>query len=158
MPTPRPHVTSAVAGAAQPNGTCRNANSPASETSPWGEAASVRRLPLQKRSPKSPAVVQRTYGEREQGCSVAPTLPVLPESGYCFHLNESASSASEEQPEPEDGGFAGVRDLLEAPDAIRSSRGTVRGVRNRVRAGIATFLLDNPSTKVSHHWSGVSMF
>ena len=32
---------------------------------------------------------------------------------------------------------------------IRSHRGTVRGVRNRVRQGIATFLLKDPSLKVS---------
>ena len=31
---------------------------------------------------------------------------------------------------------------------IRSHRGTVRGVRNRVRQGIATFLLKDPSLKV----------
>jgi len=32
---------------------------------------------------------------------------------------------------------------------IRSHRGTVRGVRNRVRQGIATFLLKDPTLKVS---------
>jgi len=44
-------------------------------------------------------------------------------------------------------GFAGVRDLLVAPDPIHSARGTVRGVKNRVRAGIATFLADNAVVK-----------
>lgn len=42
--------------------------------------------------------------------------------------------------------FAGFKILDK--EAIRSAKGTVRGVKNRVRAGIATFL-QNPSSKVS---------
>ena len=36
---------------------------------------------------------------------------------------------------------------------IRSHRGTVRGVRNRVRQGIATFLLKDPMLKVGHNYN-----
>ena len=48
--------------------------------------------------------------------------------------------------------FAGLKEIKSAQQksgtkTIRSHRGTVRGVRNRVRAGIATFLRD-PSSKV----------
>lgn len=88
---------------------------------------------------------------------------------YSFHLNESASSddgqtsppsSVKQQPrrahddapgEEEDflddvATFAGVRGIGDV-STIRSSKGTVRGVRNRVRAGIATFL-QNHDTKV----------
>lgn len=44
-------------------------------------------------------------------------------------------------------GFAGVRDYLAPTAPIHSSRGTVRGVKDRVRAGIATFLQDNSTAK-----------
>ncbi|XP_065574562.1 glutaredoxin domain-containing cysteine-rich protein CG31559-like [Artemia franciscana] len=50
--------------------------------------------------------------------------------------------------EESENSFAGIKDLLEQDicSVIRSGKGTVRGVRNRVRAGIATFLQD-PLTK-----------
>jgi len=58
--------------------------------------------------------------------------------------DDSTSLVSEED-------FAGVKDhVYSVPDdgslTIRSHRGTIRGVKNRVRAGIATFLRD-PSIK-----------
>ncbi|KAK0076513.1 hypothetical protein PV325_005257 [Microctonus aethiopoides] len=75
---------------------------------------------------------------------------------YKFHINEL-------EPDNDDGNnnvdknkkfddndmdeyFAGFKILDK--EAIRSAKGTVRGVKNRVRAGIATFL-QNPSSKVS---------
>ncbi|GLG93354.1 Glutaredoxin domain-containing cysteine-rich protein CG31559 [Gryllus bimaculatus] len=73
---------------------------------------------------------------------------------YQFHLNER-------EPEPEDPKavratdeedeetFAGLKDIMgnkEGSATIRSAKGTVRGVKNRVRAGIATFL-HYPDTK-----------
>jgi hypothetical protein len=65
---------------------------------------------------------------------------------YTFHLNERASDSKDTVPgkdiESEET-FAGFRDLLqgkESSSTIRSAKGTVRGVKNRVRAGIATFL------------------
>lgn len=78
---------------------------------------------------------------------------------YEFHLNESqfeekpVKSASESVKSDElDGAeyFAGVKDYKneEPPSTIKSSKGTIRGVKNRVRAGIATFLQIQSTTKV----------
>jgi hypothetical protein len=65
---------------------------------------------------------------------------------FTFHLNEHVPDSKEsvhgEDIESEET-FAGFRDLLqgkESSSTIRSAKGTVRGVKNRVRAGIATFL------------------
>ena len=86
----------------------------------------------------------RTYAERQRVPRAAP-MPPLPEHGFQFHLREAA-------PEGEQGvtadGFAGVRDYLAPTAPIHSCRGTVRGVKDRVRAGIATFLQDNNTAKV----------
>lgn len=69
-----------------------------------------------------------------------------------FHLNEKNFDYQEAtQSAAEDDTFAGFKSLVEksAPVAtIHSAKGTVRGVKNRVRAGIATFL-NNNVTKVS---------
>ncbi|XP_066257239.1 glutaredoxin domain-containing cysteine-rich protein CG31559-like [Euwallacea similis] len=70
---------------------------------------------------------------------------------FNFHLNEkdinkepSLNTLIEEET------FAGYKDLLGCDNnTIRSAKGTVRGVRNRVRAGIATFLQIN-STEMSY--------
>lgn len=71
---------------------------------------------------------------------------------YSFHLNENVEE-KQEQPDVEekDETFAGYKDILgdDGASTIRSAKGTVRGVKNRVRAGIATFLQINSSTKVS---------
>jgi glutaredoxin domain-containing cysteine-rich protein 1 len=74
---------------------------------------------------------------------------------YKFHLNEhvtnSNGSVQDKDIENEET-FAGYRDLLqgkESSSTIRSAKGTVRGVKNRVRAGIATFLQLH-DTKVGH--------
>ncbi|XP_017000134.2 glutaredoxin domain-containing cysteine-rich protein CG12206 [Drosophila takahashii] len=88
---------------------------------------------------------------------------------YTFHVHEhenfrsfgassSASSAEYEtspgfSEEPQDEDFAGYRDVrtegkLSANSTIRSAKGTVRGVKNRVRNGVATFLqLQQPNVK-----------
>ena len=60
-----------------------------------------------------------------------------------YKLNEKENGAGEDKENDEH--FAGYK-ILEK-EAIRSAKGTVRGVKNRVRAGIATFL-QKPSTKV----------
>lgn len=71
---------------------------------------------------------------------------------YKFHINElvPADNHSNTRKKLEDNEteeyFAGYKILDK--EAIRSAKGTVRGVKNRVRAGIATFL-QNPSSKVS---------
>lgn len=48
-------------------------------------------------------------------------------------------------------GFAGIRDIFspQQESTIKSCKGTVRGVKNRVRAGIATFTSDQRLKKVS---------
>lgn len=71
---------------------------------------------------------------------------------YNFHLNENRE---EEEVTPsvtinENETFAGYKDLLsDGSFTIKSAKGTVRGVKNRVRAGIATFLQINSVNKVS---------
>lgn len=69
-----------------------------------------------------------------------------------FHLNENRFDELQEGTgTSEDDSFAGFKSLIEksTPVAtIRSAKGTVRGVKNRVRAGIATFL-NTTATKVS---------
>lgn len=86
---------------------------------------------------------------------------------YTFHLNEHVADSKD--PVQEKGieneeTFAGYRDLLqgkESTSTIRSAKGTVRGVKNRVRAGIATFLQLH-DTKVGHEcclcWGYVAIF
>ncbi|TMW49969.1 hypothetical protein DOY81_004960 [Sarcophaga bullata] len=88
---------------------------------------------------------------------------------YNFHVNEhdnfrsfgsnsanggdSFSISDFETKSLHDDVFAGYRDIRcgSNTSTIRSSKGTVRGVKNRVRNGIATFLqLQQPNIKVSH--------
>jgi hypothetical protein len=74
------------------------------------------------------------------GATVAkPRRVFLPSADdhFDFHLNEHDNKAVVKTDEDT---FAGVRDVLSERSAIRSAKGTVRGVKNRVRAGIATFL------------------
>ena len=49
--------------------------------------------------------------------------------------------------------FAGIRDIFtpQQESTIKSSKGTVRGVKNRVRAGIAAFTSDQRFLKVNFH-------
>jgi len=91
---------------------------------------------------KSGVVEERTYDERRTTPDDAAVIN--PDSFYNFHLNENSfepvvpSVRSEEEDH-----FAGARGFQEGDlqtSTIRSSRGTIRGVKNRVRAGIATFL------------------
>ncbi|XP_037071254.1 glutaredoxin domain-containing cysteine-rich protein CG31559-like [Pollicipes pollicipes] len=72
--------------------------------------------------------------------------PPPSDAGFHFHLNEM--DGGEPAGDEEEDSFAGLRDFFVPPDAtIRSGRGTVRGVKNRVRAGIATFLQENTLAK-----------
>lgn len=74
---------------------------------------------------------------------------------YKFHLNENVIEEEKKEvavKDPtEDELFAGYKDILgsNTSSTIRSAKGTVRGVKNRVRAGIATFLQINSTTKVN---------
>lgn len=114
------------------------------------------------RSP-APLITECTYEERRRGEQHQDASPPAPTTTglkyvyeddryYKFHVNEreemSESSCAKKSNagEEEDESFAGYK-ILER-EAIRSAKGTVRGVKNRVRAGIATFL-QKPSTKVS---------
>lgn len=91
---------------------------------------------------RKPAVDEQTYEDR-RGCGSSSSSGVAtpPDHYYDFHLNErDAVEAGEEEDT-----FAGCRDYtldepVTVPATIKSSKGTVRGVRNRVRAGVATFL------------------
>ncbi|XP_017065774.1 glutaredoxin domain-containing cysteine-rich protein CG12206 [Drosophila eugracilis] len=81
---------------------------------------------------------------------------------YNFHVNEhdnfrsfGSNSSTESYPEEQDhdGDFVGFRDVRikgkrSANSTIKSAKGTVRGVKNRVRNGVATFLqLQQPNFK-----------
>ncbi len=84
------------------------------------------------------------------------------ESQVLFHINER----DDIPPNPiYDENFAGVRVLGSEPcsnsstSTIRSHRGTIRGVKNRVRAGIATFLRDQQSkVKIIETFNFVDLF
>lgn len=73
---------------------------------------------------------------------------------YKFHLNENVIEEEKKElakDNDDDELFAGYKDILGngSSSTIRSAKGTVRGVKNRVRAGIATFLQINSTAKVS---------
>lgn len=89
---------------------------------------------------KRVVINERTYDERktEKICG----MEVDTDKFYKFHLYENAVESADANQMPDDETFAGYRDYLnrERPAAITSSKGTIRGVKNRVKAGIATFL------------------
>lgn len=79
-----------------------------------------------------------------------------PNQFYDFHLNEHLIDETDKVvpvKKTEDETFAGLKNIIGCEDskAIRSAKGTVRGVKNRVRAGIATFLQINSTVKVSQY-------
>ena len=77
-----------------------------------------------------------------------------PTDSQCTSLHSGAGSGDEEEEHPF---FAGMRDVRH-PETMKelkiiSSKGTIRGVKNRVRAGIATFLNQGEEAKkVSDFW------
>lgn len=76
------------------------------------------------------------------------------DKSYKFHMNEHLTSALEAcnlaSHDESDENFAGYRDISSRTSTIRSAKGTIRGVKNRVKNGIATFLQMQQSTvKVS---------
>ncbi|KAG6457213.1 hypothetical protein O3G_MSEX010178 [Manduca sexta] len=114
---------------------------------------------------KTPIVSESTYEDRkiedkmkqEQMCYSSHYFDT--DKFYDFHLNEkefdddksvkSVSVGKSDSGVTELEYFAGVKDYKneELPSTIRSSKGTIRGVKNRVRAGIATFLQMQNTTK-----------
>lgn len=108
---------------------------------------------------KPPLITETTYEERKQDkvkdlCYSSHYFDT--DKFYDFHLNEKQfdepvkSVVKSESEIAEAEYFAGIKDYKneEAPSTIRSSKGTIRGVKNRVRAGIATFLQIQSTTKV----------
>lgn len=71
---------------------------------------------------------------------------------YKFHMNEhlSLDACNLMTHDESDENFAGLKDLSNRTATIRSAKGTIRGVKNRVRNGIATFLqMQQTTVKVS---------
>jgi hypothetical protein len=76
------------------------------------------------------------------------------DKSYKFHMNEHLSSALDAcnlaTHDESDENFAGYKDLSSRTSTIRSAKGTIRGVKNRVKNGIATFLqMQQTTVKVS---------
>lgn len=61
---------------------------------------------------------------------------------YKFHINENfeLDAFSKMTHDESDDSFAGLKDLRSGTSTIRSKNGTIRGIKNRVRSGISTFL------------------
>lgn len=115
-------------------------------------------------SASSPVIKECTYEERkqreqeriEQECvnaaqnrSTGHKYLYEDDRYYNFHVNElrgnNKNTNGEHGATENDECFAGYK--IHDKEAIRSAKGTVRGVKNRVRAGIATFL-QSPTSKV----------
>lgn len=99
-------------------------------------------------------VTVKSYEERkqeEEKEEISEKISLNPDLFYNFHLNEHVSEDNNNKIKTvvEDETFAGYKDILgDSASTIRSAKGTVRGVKNRVRAGIATFLQINSAVKV----------
>ncbi|KAL4703216.1 hypothetical protein ACJJTC_007040 [Scirpophaga incertulas] len=118
--------------------------------------------------PKTPLISESTYEDRQKEDKIKQEKMCYSshyfdtDKYYDFHLNEkqfdddksvssvSVSAKSECNIDSDVEYFAGVKDYKneEPPSTIRSSKGTIRGVKNRVRAGIATFLQIQNTTKI----------
>ncbi|KAL6256939.1 hypothetical protein P5V15_011874 [Pogonomyrmex californicus] len=115
------------------------------------------------KSASSPVVKEYTYEERKQreqerieqesadatqNRSTGHKYLYEDDRYYNFHVNElrrnNKNSNGEHGVTENDECFAGYK--IHDKEAIRSAKGTVRGVKNRVRAGIATFL-QSPTSK-----------
>lgn len=72
------------------------------------------------------------------------------DKSYKFHINEHLSGNLNDchlmTHDESDENFAGYKDLHCRTATIRSAKGTIRGVKNRVRNGIKTFLLNSSTT------------
>jgi glutaredoxin domain-containing cysteine-rich protein 1 len=101
---------------------------------------------------------ETTEKEKESACKIIRNSEHFDtDRFYNFHLNEHVTDGKETNHGDieNDETFAGYRDLLqdkESSSTIRSAKGTIRGVKNRVRAGIATFLQMH-DTKVGHAYT-----
>ncbi|XP_050440628.1 glutaredoxin domain-containing cysteine-rich protein CG12206-like [Adelges cooleyi] len=121
----------------------------------------VEREPNHSPVPRPPTLVrvqQRCYGETTVSATPARVIDMDNTDQYFqFHMNENVfdhvdgSQAATAEVQGGDDSFAGCKAYEAAvgcSDTIRSAKGTIRGVKNRVRAGIATFL----QPKTSKTW------
>jgi len=78
------------------------------------------------------------------------------ESSHFFVNEQGGGDVAEDLDEVGEwrGRRSDILDVREGGDTIRSIRGTVRGVKNRVRAGIATFLQDQTAKNYSESEQG----
>nr|XP_023017638.1 glutaredoxin domain-containing cysteine-rich protein CG31559-like isoform X1 [Leptinotarsa decemlineata]XP_023017639.1 glutaredoxin domain-containing cysteine-rich protein CG31559-like isoform X1 [Leptinotarsa decemlineata]XP_023017640.1 glutaredoxin domain-containing cysteine-rich protein CG31559-like isoform X1 [Leptinotarsa decemlineata]XP_023017641.1 glutaredoxin domain-containing cysteine-rich protein CG31559-like isoform X1 [Leptinotarsa decemlineata] len=102
---------------------------------------------IRQRTPKStspPKVDEKSYEDRKKETEEKQEDAIIdPDMFYNFHINEHVNDSvvSNVDSVVEKETFAGYRDILgDGAATIKSAKGTVRGVKNRVRAGIATFL------------------
>lgn len=161
---------SVVAAAATPSAVVFGARRPVAvvTTEPTGIVAMaavatvVEEIP--KRSSPIVRVQQRCYGDDAAIAATAAADRIIDmdntDQYYSFHMNENVfdevdgTVTAAAAAVPMDDTFAGCKTASAASssDTIRSAKGTIRGVKNRVRAGIATFL--QPKTnKVSRVWT-----
>ncbi|XP_041968931.1 glutaredoxin domain-containing cysteine-rich protein CG31559-like [Aricia agestis] len=111
---------------------------------------------------KSPIIRESTYEERQQLEKMKEEICYSShyfdtDKFYDFHLNEKqfdnvpvkSDNCDKSATVSDIEYFAGVKDFKceDAQSTIKSSKGTIRGVKNRVRAGIATFLQIQTATK-----------
>ncbi|KAL0125988.1 hypothetical protein PUN28_004807 [Cardiocondyla obscurior] len=138
-----------------------------SGTSSLSKASSTPRVrspdPTIEQNGQSPVIKECTYEERkqreqeriDQECvnathnrSAGHKYLYEDDRYYNFHVNElrdnNKNSNGQHGVAENDECFAGYK--IHDKEAIRSAKGTVRGVKNRVRAGIATFL-QSPTSK-----------
>lgn len=122
--------------------------------------ATVVEEPPKHPSPPTIRVQQGCYGDTANATAITANRVIdlnNTDQYYSFHMNENvfddvdAGTATKTQTADGDDTFAGCKTVVangRASDTIRSAKGTIRGVKNRVRAGIATFLQPKTS-KVS---------
>lgn len=104
-------------------------------------------IPQNNPEARQPKVEEKTYEERKKEPKSGTVnricaMDIDTDQFYKFHLFENKQEATVEKSANEEETFAGVKDYLnrEKQAAIKSAKGTIRGVKNRVKAGIATFL------------------
>ncbi|XP_025208465.1 glutaredoxin domain-containing cysteine-rich protein CG12206-like [Melanaphis sacchari] len=112
-------------------------------------ATVVEELPKRSTPPPPPVVhvQQQCYNDAYAVAAAADRIIDMDNTDqyYSFHMNENVfdevdATAVATVATPSDDTFAGCKTAVVASDTIRSAKGTIRGVKNRVRAGIATFL------------------
>ncbi|GAB0093507.1 hypothetical protein DMENIID0001_086570 [Sergentomyia squamirostris] len=110
---------------------------------------------IRKRSEDSVKVDFTLASMRRDDHSVEKNLDPIYDTDrfYKFYINEYVQDPmTDGEPkivDTSDESFAGFRDIHSGTSTIRSSKGTIRGVKNRVRNGIVTFQQMQSNLKVS---------